>query len=110
MNVSSGAATLGSPREYVHYAAAKAGIDAMTLGLAQEVADQGIRVVGIAPGHIRTRVHADAGDPGRVDRLAHTIPLGRPGEPEEVADAISWLLSDSAAYITGTTLRIAGGR
>lgn len=110
VNVSSGAATLGSPREYVHYAAAKAGIDAMTLGLSQEVADQGVRVVGVAPGHIRTRVHADAGDPDRVDRLAPTIPLGRPGEPVEVADAIAWLMSDSAAYITGTTLRVAGGR
>ncbi len=110
VNVSSGAATLGSPREYVHYAAAKAGIDAMTLGLAQEVADQGIRVVGVAPGHIRTRVHADAGDPGRVERLAPTIPVGRPGEPAEVAEAIAWLMSDAAAYITGTTLRVAGGR
>ena len=82
----------------------------MTLGLSQEVADQGVRVVGVAPGHIRTRVHADAGDPDRVDRLAPTIPLGRPGEPVEVADAIAWLMSDSAAYITGTTLRVAGGR
>lgn len=110
VNVSSGAATKGSPQEYVHYAAAKAGIDAMTLGLAEEVADQGIRVVGVAPGHIRTRVHADAGDPDRVERLASSIPLGRPGEPAEVADAIAWLLSDAAAYITGTTLRVAGGR
>ncbi len=110
VNVSSGAATIGSAGEYVHYAAAKAGIDALTLGLSQEVADQGIRVVGVAPGHIRTRVHADAGDPDRVNRLAPTIPLGRPGEADEVAGAIAWLMSDAAAYITGTTLRVAGGR
>ncbi len=110
VNVSSGAATLGSPGEYVQYAAAKAGVDALTLGLGSEVAGQGIRVVGVAPGHIRTRMHADAGEPGRLERVAPGIPLGRPGEPEEVAEAIAWLISDAASYVTGTTLRVAGGR
>ena len=110
VNVSSGAATLGSAGEYVHYAAAKAGVDALTLGLAQEVADQGVRVVGVAPGLVRTRIHADAGDPGRLERVGSRIPLGRAGEPDEIADAIAWLMSDEASYITGTTLRVAGGR
>ncbi len=110
VNVSSGAATLGSPGEYVQYAAAKAGVDAMTLGLAQEVADGGMRVVGVAPGMVNTRIHEDAGDAERLTRLAPKVPLGRAGEPEEIADAIAWLLSDEASYITGTTLRVAGGR
>lgn len=110
VNVGSGAATLGSPGEYVHYAAAKAGIDALTLGLAQEVAADGIRVAGVAPGIVRTQIHTDAGDPGRVDRVAGKVPLGRVGEPPEIADAIAWLMSDEASYITGTTLRVAGGR
>jgi NAD(P)-dependent dehydrogenase (short-subunit alcohol dehydrogenase family) len=110
VNVSSGAATLGSPDEYIHYAAAKAGVDAMTVGLAQEVAGGGMRVVGVAPGMVNTRIHEDAGDPGRVSRLAPKIPLGRAGEPEEIAAAIAWLLSDEASYVTGTTMRVAGGR
>lgn len=110
VNVSSGAATVGSPGEYVQYAAAKAGVDAMTVGLATEVAGVGIRVVGVAPGHIRTRMHADAGEPGRLERVTPAIPLGRPGEPEEVAEAVAWLMSDAASYVTGTTLRVAGGR
>lgn len=110
VNVSSGAATLGSPGEYVQYAAAKAGVDALTLGLAQEVAGDGVRVVGVAPGIVRTRIHADAGEPGRTDRVGPTVPLGRAGEPGEVADAIAWLMSDQASYVTGTTLRVAGGR
>jgi NAD(P)-dependent dehydrogenase (short-subunit alcohol dehydrogenase family) len=110
VNVSSGAATLGSPGEYVQYAAAKAGVDAMTVGLAQEVADGGVRVVGVAPGMVETRIHEDAGDPERLSRLAPKIPLGRAGTPEEVANAIAWLLSDEASYVTGTTLRVAGGR
>jgi NAD(P)-dependent dehydrogenase (short-subunit alcohol dehydrogenase family) len=105
VNVSSGAATLGSPHEYVHYAAAKAGVDALTHGLAQEVAVRGIRVNGVAPG-----IHAAAGDPGRLDRVAPRVPLGRVGEPEEVAEAIAWLLGDSCPYATGATLRVAGGR
>lgn len=110
VNVSSGAATIGAPGEYVQYAAAKAGVDALTLGLAQEVAADGIRVVGVAPGLVRTRIHEDAGDAERVDRVGALVPLGRPGEPAEVADAIAWLMSDAASYVTGTTLRVAGGR
>ena len=110
VNVSSGAATLGAPGEYVQYAAAKAGVDTLTLGLAQEVAGEGIRVVGVAPGIVRTTIHADAGEPGRIDRVGPLVPLGRPGEPHEVADAIAWLMSDEASYVTGTTLRVAGGR
>ncbi len=110
VNVSSGAATLGSPHEYVHYAAAKAGVDALTTGLAKEVAGRGIRVNAVAPGLVRTDIHAGAGDPGRLDRVAATVPLGRTGEPEEVAVAIAWLLSDACPYATGAVLRVAGGR
>lgn len=110
VNVSSGAATLGAPGEYVQYAAAKAGVDALTVGLAQEVAGEGIRVVGVAPGIVRTGIHADAGEPGRLERVGPLVPLGRPGEPAEVADAIAWLMSAEASYVTGTTLRVAGGR
>ncbi|WP_370617091.1 SDR family NAD(P)-dependent oxidoreductase [Mumia sp. Pv 4-285] len=109
VNISSGAATTGSPGEYVHYAAAKAGVDALTLGLAKEVAGRGIRVVGVAPGTIETRIHADAGDPGRPARVAARIPLGRAGVPDDIAPAVAWLLSDEASYVTGSTLRIAGG-
>jgi NAD(P)-dependent dehydrogenase (short-subunit alcohol dehydrogenase family) len=110
VNVSSAAATLGSAHEYVHYAAAKAGVDALTRGLAQEVAPRGIRVTGVAPGIVRTGIHADAGDPERVDRLGPGVPWGRAGEPAEVAEAIAWLLGDSCPYATGGTLRVAGGR
>ncbi|MET0838650.1 MAG: SDR family oxidoreductase [Marmoricola sp.] len=110
VNVSSAAATLGSPHEYVQYAAAKAGVDALTNGLAQEVAERGIRVNGVAPGIIRTTIHADAGEPERLDRVGPLVPLGRVGEPEEVAEAIAWLLSDACPYVTGATLRVAGGR
>src|SRR4051794_35003528 len=110
VNVSSAAATLGSPHEYVHYAAAKAGVDALTHGLAQEVAGRGIRVNGVAPGIVRTDIHADAGEPDRLDRVGPLVPLGRVGEPEEVAEAIAWLLSDACPYVTGATLRVAGGR
>ena len=110
VNVSSGAATLGAPGEYVQYAAAKAGVDTLTVGLAQEVAGEGIRVVGVAPGIVRTTIHADAGEPGRLERVGPLVPLGRVGEPAEVADAIAWLMSDEASYVTGTTLRVAGGR
>ena len=110
VNLSSAAATLGSPHEYVHYAAAKAGVDALTHGLAQEVAARGIRVNGVAPGIVRTEIHAAAGDPGRLDRVAPNVPVGRVGEPEEVAEAVAWLLGDSCPYATGATLRVAGGR
>jgi glucose 1-dehydrogenase len=94
----------------VYYAAAKAGVDAMTLGLSREVAEDGIRVVGIAPGLIRTRIHADAGDAERVKRIGAQVPLRRAGEPEEIADVIAFAISDAAGYITGTTIRVAGGR
>jgi glucose 1-dehydrogenase len=110
VNVSSGAATLGSAHEYVHYAAAKAGVDALTVGLAEEVAPRGIRVNAVAPGIVRTAIHAGAGDPGRLERVAGRVPVGRVGEPDEVAAAIVWLLGDSCAYATGATLRVAGGR
>ncbi len=110
VNVSSAAATLGSPHEYVHYAAAKAGVDALTHGLAQEVAGRGIRVNGVAPGIVRTNIHADAGEPDRLDRVGPLVPLGRVGEPEEVAEVIAWLLSDACSYVTGSTVRVAGGR
>lgn len=110
VNISSGAATIGSPGEYVHYAAAKAGIDTLTLGLAAEVGPDGVRVVGVAPGAVRTRIHADAGDPGRLDRIGAQVPLRRPGEPADVAEAVAWLMSDAAGYVTGTTLRVTGGR
>ena len=110
VNISSGAATLGSAHEYVHYAAAKAGVDALTIGLAKEVGAEGIRVNAVAPGTIRTGIHAAAGDPGRADRVADVVPLGRAGEPAEIAAAVGWLLSDEASYVTGTILRVAGGR
>ena len=110
VNISSGAATLGSPHEYVHYAAAKAGVDALTHGLAQEVAPRGIRVNGVAPGLVRTGIHAAAGEPGRPERIEPAVPLGRAGEPEEIAAAVSWLLGDECPYATGATLRVAGGR
>jgi len=110
VNITSGAATIGSPGEYVHYAAAKAGLDAFTRGLGLEVADRGIRVVAVAPGLIETDLHATTGDPDRVARMAPQIPLGRSGQPGEIADAVAWLMSDAASYVTATTLRVAGGR
>jgi NAD(P)-dependent dehydrogenase (short-subunit alcohol dehydrogenase family) len=109
VNISSGAATRGSPGEYVQYAAAKAGVDALTLGLAEEVADQGVRVVGVAPGLVRTGIHAGAGDAGRLERVTSRVPMGRPGEPDEIASAIAWLLGAEAGYCTGAVLRVAGG-
>jgi NAD(P)-dependent dehydrogenase (short-subunit alcohol dehydrogenase family) len=109
VSISSAAATLGSPHEYVHYAAAKAAVEALTIGLAKELAADKIRVNAVAPGTIRTAIHAAAGDPDRPDRIAKKIPLGRPGEPDDVAPAIAWLLGPEAAYVTGATLRVAGG-
>lgn len=110
VNISSGAATIGSPGEYVHYAAAKAGVDALTRGLGLEVAADRIRVVGVAPGLIETDLHARTGDPERLARMAPGVPLGRAGAPAEVAEAVAWLMSDAASYVTATTLRVAGGR
>lgn len=109
VNVSSAAATLGSPGEYVHYAASKGAVDALTVGLAKELAPAGIRVNGVAPGIIRTDIHALSGMPDRPDRMTDRIPIGRAGEPGEVAEAIAWLVSPAASYTTGTTIRIAGG-
>jgi NAD(P)-dependent dehydrogenase (short-subunit alcohol dehydrogenase family) len=110
VNVSSIAARLGSPGEYVDYAASKAAIDAMTLGLAKEVVDEGIRVNAVRPGIIDTEIHASGGQPDRADRLRHAIPMGRAGQAEEVARAIAWLCSEEASYVTGTLLDVSGGR
>lgn len=110
VNVSSAAARTGAPGEYVDYAASKGAMDTLTKGLSLEVAAQGIRVNGVRPGFIYTEMHADGGEPGRVDRLASVIPMGRGGQPQEIAEAILWLTSDAASYITGTTIDAAGGR
>ncbi|MFJ7203461.1 SDR family NAD(P)-dependent oxidoreductase [Streptomyces sp. NPDC098789] len=110
VNVSSAAATLGAPGDYVHYAASKAGTDALTVGLSKELGADGIRVNAVAPGIIDTDMHAAMGDPDRAARSGPGIPLGRPGQPAEVAAAVAWLLSDEASYTTGTILRVAGGR
>jgi glucose 1-dehydrogenase len=110
VNVSSAAATLGSPGEYVHYAATKAAIDALTLGLAKELGPDGIRVNAVAPGVIDTEMHAAMGAPDRARRAVGTIPLRRPGRAEEIAGAIAWLMSPDASYATGAVLRVSGGR
>lgn len=110
VNVSSGAATLGSPGEFIHYAASKGALDTMTLGLAKEVAREGIRVNAVAPGLIQTEIHAAAGDPERVKRIVATVPMGRVGSAQEVAKTILFLLSGHASYVTGAILRVAGGR
>jgi NAD(P)-dependent dehydrogenase (short-subunit alcohol dehydrogenase family) len=106
VNISSAAATLGSPGQYVHYAAAKAAVDAMTVGLSKEVAADGIRVNCVAPGTIWTDFHED---PQRPAKVAAIVPMGRAGQPDEIAGAVSWLLSADASYATGTILRVAGG-
>ena len=110
VNVSSGAARLGSPDEYVDYAASKGAVDTLTIGLAKEVAAEGIRVNGVRPGLIVTDIHAAGGEPGRVARMQSSVPLGRGGMPEEVATAILWLLSDEASFTTGATIDVCGGR
>jgi NAD(P)-dependent dehydrogenase (short-subunit alcohol dehydrogenase family) len=109
VNVSSAAATLGSPSEYVHYAASKAAVDALTIGLSKELAPQGIRVNTVSPGITHTGFHAGSGEPGRAERLGPKLPLGRAGSPDEIAAAIAWLLSDEASFTTGANLRVAGG-
>lgn len=110
VNVSSVAARLGSPGEYVDYAASKGAVDTLTTGLSLEVAAQGIRVNGVRPGFIYTDMHASGGEPGRVDRVAPVIPMRRGGQPEEVAQAIAWLVSDNASYVTGSFIDLAGGK
>ncbi|WP_322751679.1 MULTISPECIES: SDR family oxidoreductase [unclassified Frankia] len=110
VNVSSAAARLGSPGEYIDYAASKGAIDTMTIGLAKEVAADGIRVNAVRPGLIRTDIHASGGQPGRIERLATGVPMGRGGEPDEVAHAITWLCSPEASYVTGAILDVTGGR
>lgn len=110
VNVSSSAARTGAPGEYVDYAASKAAIDALTRGLALEVAAEGIRVNGVRPALIRTDIHASGGMPDRVDRLMSGTPLGRGGEPDDVAAAVRWLASDESAYVTGTNIDVSGGR
>lgn len=109
VNVSSIAARLGSPRQYVDYAASKGAVDVMTLGLAKEVAAEGIRVNAVRPGLIETDIHASGGQPDRVQRLAPNVPMQRGGTAEEVADAIVWLMSDGSRYTTGSLIEISGG-
>lgn len=110
VNVSSMAARLGGPNEYIDYAASKGAIDTLTIGLAREVAREGIRVNAVRPGLIETEIHASGGAPDRVERLAPSVPLGRGGTAEEVAEAILWLASDEASYTTGTFIDVSGGR
>ena len=110
VNVSSIAAKLGGAGEYVDYASAKGAIDTFTIGLAKEVAADGIRVNAVRPGVIRTEIHATSGDPGRLERIGATAPLARPGEPEEVAQAVLWVASDEASYTTGAIVDVTGGR
>jgi NAD(P)-dependent dehydrogenase (short-subunit alcohol dehydrogenase family) len=110
VNLSSRAALLGAPGEYVDYAASKAAVEAMTIGLSKEVAAEGIRVNGVRPGLIHTDIHASGGEPGRVERLRAGVPQGRGGQPSEVANAVLWLLSDQASYTTGSFIDVSGGR
>jgi NAD(P)-dependent dehydrogenase (short-subunit alcohol dehydrogenase family) len=108
--VSSVAARLGSPFEYVDYAGSKAALDTLVIGLAKELAAEGVRVNSVRPGVIETEIHASGGQPDRARRVGAGAPLGRAGQPEEVAEAIVWLLSDSASYVTGSVLDVSGGR
>jgi NAD(P)-dependent dehydrogenase (short-subunit alcohol dehydrogenase family) len=110
INISSASARLGSPNEYVDYAASKGAVETFTTGFAKEVARDGIRVNCVRPGHIYTDMHASGGEPGRVDRVKDSIPMGRGGQPEEVARAILWLASAEASFITGTFLDVTGGK
>lgn len=110
VNISSAAARLGSGNQYVDYAASKAAIDTFTKGLSDEVAGDNIRVMSIRPGLIETELHAKGGEPGRADKLAHLVPMKRKGSAEEVAQAVLWLCSDEASYVTGSSLEVTGGR
>jgi NAD(P)-dependent dehydrogenase (short-subunit alcohol dehydrogenase family) len=110
VNISSRAAHTGSPGEWVHYAASKGAIDSFTIGLAREVATEGIRVNAVAPGLVETGLHAANGDPGRLERLMPSIPMQRAGQPHEVAEGVLWLLSPAASYVSGAILQIGGGR
>ena len=110
VNISSLAARTGGSGEWVHYAASKGAVDTFTIGLAREVADEGIRVNAVAPGLIETGLHAANGEPGRLERLSPSIPMKRPGTAEEVANAVLWLLSEEASYVTGSILEAGGGR
>ena len=110
VNLSSAAATLGSPGEFTWYAASKGAIDSFTLGLSRELAKEGVRVNAVSPGLIETDIHASGGEPNRVARMGRLIPMQRAGSVEEVAEAILWLLSDKASYVTGANIRVAGGR
>jgi len=110
VNVSSGAARAGSPGVYVDYAASKGAVETFTIGLAREVAAEGIRVNAVRPGFIHTDIHAASGEPDRVARMAPSVPMQRGGEPDEVAAAVLWLLSDEASYVTGTFVDVAGGK
>ena len=110
VNVSSAAVRHGSPNEYVHYAASKAAIDALTIGLAKEVAEEGIRVNAVRPGVVHTEMHASGGEPDRIARIAPSVPMKRGGQPEEIAHVILWLLSAEASYATGAILDVSGGR
>jgi NAD(P)-dependent dehydrogenase (short-subunit alcohol dehydrogenase family) len=108
--VSSAAARLGGSGEYVDYAASKGAIDTMTIGLAREVAAEAVRVNAVRPGVVLTEIHASGGDPGRAERIGPSVPMGRAGDPDEIARAILWLLSDEASYVTGAFLDVSGGR
>jgi NAD(P)-dependent dehydrogenase (short-subunit alcohol dehydrogenase family) len=110
VNISSLAARTGSPGEWVHYASSKAAVDTFTIGLAREVANEGIRVNAVSPGLVDTGIHAANGEPGRLDRLMGTIPMGRAGKPIEIAEGVLWLLSPAASFTTGSILEIGGGR
>jgi len=110
VNLSSVAARLGAPGEYIDYAAAKGAIDSMTLGLAKEVASEGIRVNAVRPGVIHTDIHAAGGEPDRIERVKASVPMGRGGQAEEIAEAILWLASEQASYTSGALLDVAGGR
>lgn len=110
VNVSSAAARLGAAGEYIDYAASKGAVDSITKGLSLELAELGIRVNGVRPGYIHTQMHKDGGEEGRVDRIAAQLPMKRGGEPREIAEIITWLLSDASSYVTGTIIDAAGGR